>query len=77
MKLDPDNQEPLGHSPPQDGMPGDPYARHVEAVHQGARERAEASPLSTNLPRACRRIETAAVFHDLGKLDPDTQTVSR
>jgi CRISPR-associated endonuclease/helicase Cas3 len=77
MKRDRNNQEPLAHSPPQNGMPGDPYARHVEAVQQGARERAEAMlRYSTNPPSGLLAdIDTAGIFHDLGKLDPDIQSV--
>lgn len=79
VDLNHDQEVPLGHSPPQDGMPGDPYARHVEAVRQGALERAEAALLyATNLPQGVlQAIETAAVYHDLGKLDSDTQAAFR
>lgn len=60
-------------------MGGDPYARHVEAVRDGARKRAEtmlryATHASPDLLEA---IIAAATYHDLGKLDPDTQAALR
>lgn len=75
MKKDHSQQQPLAHSPPQPGMPGDPYARHVFAVRQGAVERAKALlRYSTNPPQGLlKAIDDAAIFHDLGKLDPDIQ----
>ena len=71
--------EPLAHSPPKDGMPGDPYARHAEAVQQGALERAEAMLRhAPNPPEGLlKAVDTAGIFHDLGKLDPAIQTVFR
>lgn len=77
--VDAEGQTPLAHSPPKDGTPGDPYARHINAVRHGARARAEAmlryaSSKQTGLLDA---IESAANFHDLGKLDPDIQAVFR
>jgi CRISPR-associated endonuclease/helicase Cas3 len=65
----------LAHSPPRPGAPGDPYARHIEGVRIGARERAEemlryATP---PIPALLEAIEAAATFHDLGKLDPANQ----
>src|SRR3989338_8649566 len=73
------NQEPLAHSPPKDGTRGDPYARHVNAVRQGALARAEEMlEYAANPPSGLlNAIETAAVFHDLGKLDPGIQAVFR
>ena len=70
---------PLAHSPPQVGAEGDPYARHVEAVRRGARERANAMLRhAMNSPRGLlEAIDAAAMFHDLGKLDLDTQAVLR
>lgn len=70
---------PLAHSPPPGREEGDPYARHVSAVQCGARERAEtmlryATPPMDGLLEA---IDAAATFHDLGKLDPDTQAALR
>jgi CRISPR-associated endonuclease/helicase Cas3 len=59
-------------------MPGDPYARHVNAVKVGASERSEAmlryycGNAGSGMSKA---VETAAVFHDLGKLDPENQSV--
>jgi CRISPR-associated endonuclease/helicase Cas3 len=72
-------EAPLAHSPPQVGAEGDPYARHVGAVRCGARERVEAMLRhATNPPRGLLEvIDAAATFHDLGKLDPDTQAALR
>jgi len=69
-------QGPLAHSAPQAGAKGDPYARHIEAVRCGAIERAEAMLryASRSLPGFMGAIDAAAMFHDLGKLDPDNQT---
>ncbi len=74
-----DPPAPLAHSAPPGGAEGDPYARHVKAVRRGARCRAEEM-----LRHAVDRpqelldaIDAAATFHDLGKLDPDTQAVLR
>lgn len=74
-----DNQTPLAHSPPQDGIAGDPYARHIKAVRDGAVQRAEDMlRYTTNMTESLRLvIEAAATFHDLGKLDPDIQDVLR
>lgn len=71
------DEDPLAHSPPQKGLPGDPYARHVKAVRQGALERADDMLRYAVAPPAGLRsaIEAAATFHDLGKLDPDIQAV--
>jgi len=70
---------PLAHSPPQPGTEGHLYPRHVEAVRRGARERAEAMlRYAINPPTGLLgAIEEAAVFHDLGKLDPDNQAALR
>lgn len=70
---------PLAHSPPQQGEKGDPYARHIGGVQCGALQRAQAmlsraSGVPSGLADA---IEAAAVFHDLGKLDPDIQAAFR
>ncbi len=75
----PSEQIPLAHSPSKDRTEGDPYARHVVAVQHGAVKRAEemlryASDVLQGLRIA---IEAAAVFHDLGKLDPDIQSALR
>lgn len=69
----------LAHSPQAPDEAGDPYERHVRAVCQGARERARcmlryAAKVEPGLLDA---IETAARFHDLGKLDPDIQQSMR
>lgn len=70
---------PLAHSPPAQGAAGDPYPRHVEAVRDGALERARAMVryASAPVPGFLEAIEAAATFHDLGKLDPDIQAVLR
>lgn len=70
-----DSQMLLAHSAPKDGIEGDPYARHIEAVRRGARERAAemlryATPPLEGLLEA---IDAAATFHDLGKLDCQNQ----
>ncbi len=77
MGVDHDNHVPLAHSPPKDGMPGDPYARHVSAVQVEASKRAVAMLRYSGNPPAglLRAVETAAMFHDLGKLDPEIQKV--
>lgn len=79
MPQDGDSGAPLAHSPPEEGLPADPYARHVKAVQKGARQRAEAMLCrATNPPSGLlAAIDAAATFHDLGKLDPDIQNVLR
>lgn len=65
----------LAHSPGAPGGRGDPYARHVAAVINGARERAKAVlRFAPDAPDGfLDAVVAAAAFHDLGKLDPDTQ----
>ncbi len=67
--------EPLAHSSPGGGKPGESYARHIEAVRHGAIGRAKEMLRYARDPRPdlLNAIEAAAVFHDLGKLDPETQ----
>lgn len=79
MVFENNDSKALAHSPPQAGMLGDPYERHIHAVKQGARALAqEMLPHASNqLPGLLEAIETAATFHDLGKLDPDIQAVFR
>lgn len=54
------------------------YSEHVGAVRCGALERADAMlyfcPKDRLKARLRDAIEDAAIFHDLGKLDPDNQT---
>jgi len=69
----------LAHSSSKPGRAGQPYAEHVENVRKGAVSRAQAMVCSM-VPyddRLCSAIEAAAEFHDLGKLDPDIQSVLR
>lgn len=78
-----DDRAPLevwAHSPSQEGGRPDPYARHVEAVRRGASERARSMLIHAMLPNETKRalldsIETAARFHDLGKLDDEIQAI--
>ncbi len=73
------NQAPLAHSSPREGMSGDLYARHINAVRSGARERAEMMLRHASDPPSgmLEAIDAAAVFHDLGKLDPLMQSALR
>lgn len=73
------DQPLLAHSPPAPGREGDPYSRHVEAVRNGALERAAAAlKYAPNIPPSwLAAIEDAAVFHDLGKLDSQNQAALR
>jgi len=69
---------PLAHSARR-GFQPDPYARHVEAVVDGALENVGAlmrfaPDWASGLPEAVR---AAATFHDLGKLDDDIQAILR
>ncbi len=70
---------PLAHSAPSGRADPDPYVRHVQAVCQGACERCEAMlrHASASPPGLLEAIIEAATFHDLGKLDPDTQAALR
>jgi CRISPR-associated endonuclease/helicase Cas3 len=79
MMFEDNDLKSLAHSPPQAGMLGDPYERHIHAVMQGARARAqEMLRYASNQPQGLLdAIESAAIFHDLGKLDPDIQAVFR
>lgn len=79
MTSESDDQIALAHSPPRDGALGDPYERHVKAVRHGARKRAlEMLCYASHVPQGfLEAVESAATFHDLGKLDPDIQTVFR
>lgn len=74
-----DDDRVLAHSSPRDGTAGDPYERHINAVQRGAVERAqEMLRYASNQPSGLlEAIKSAAIFHDLGKLDPDIQAVFR
>ena len=77
MHHDENAEPPLAHSPPEEGLPGDPYARHIAKVREGATARAKeiweyATNISTDFIAS---VETAAAYHDLGKLDPEIQKV--
>jgi CRISPR-associated endonuclease/helicase Cas3 len=65
----------LAHSAPSPDREGQPYAEHVSAVLQGARDRAEAMlRYAVNTPKGLMEtIEAAGTFHDLGKMDADIQ----
>lgn len=75
MKHQGDIDVPLAHSASRPGAEADPYVRHVEAVLRGAHERAEAMlcHASSPPPGLLAAIDEAAMYHDLGKLDPDIQ----
>jgi len=79
MSRDKRVSELLAHSPRAPGVPGDPYSRHVAATRDGAAERAEAMLryARTSQPEYLASIIAAALFHDLGKLDPDNQAALR
>lgn len=68
-------QSPLAHSAPALGRDPQPYADHATAVRSGARDRAEAMLRFATSPPAglADAVEAAGAFHDLGKLDPETQ----
>jgi CRISPR-associated endonuclease/helicase Cas3 len=66
----------LAHSARRPGATPQRYEEHIGNVRKGARARAEAM-LQFALPGLdglADAIEAAAIFHDLGKLDPETQT---
>jgi len=79
ISRDCDAPVPLAHSASRGGTHSDPYARHVAAVRKGARERAETMMryASSPLLGLLDGIDSAATFHDLGKLDPETQATLR
>jgi len=79
MARDGSDQAPLAHSPARQGVQGDPYERHVNAVRRGARARAEEMLRYTSTPQPglSEAIEAAAEFHDLGKIDPEIQKIFR
>ena len=79
MSPDPQEHVPLAHSRPPGSTTGDPYERHVNAVKAGACQRARAMlRYAPNPPQGIlEAIETAALFHDLGKLDSENQAVLR
>lgn len=65
----------LAHSAPSAGAPGDPYARHIVAVRAGAQDRAAGMLRFARdpPPGLLTAINSAATFHDVGKLDPEIQ----
>lgn len=69
---------PLAHSAPFPGADPHLYADHVRGVVDGVRSRADAMLVHCRKRELATRIRDAAVdaavFHDLGKLDPDVQT---
>ena len=77
MPNDHSDQVPLAHSPSNEGMPGDLYARHVKDVRRRALRLAKAMlrHAVNPPPGLLEAIEAAASFHDLGKLDGDIQEV--
>lgn len=72
---------PLAHSAPRPGRPPQTYADHVTAVVAGARRRAEEAVAFCRDPELREHfvaaVVTAATFHDLGKLDEETQQALR
>jgi len=71
---------PLAHSAAAGGEPHS-YASHINAVRNGAVEKAVAMLRFVSDPERRKRlpqtIEAAAIFHDLGKLDEDNQKALR
>lgn len=70
---------PLAHSAfGHTGKP-DPYARHVQAVRDGATDRADTmlEHYSQDGSAIREAVEAAAWYHDLGKLDPSFQAMLR
>lgn len=77
------SESPLAHSAPTPDARPQTYAAHLlgtqdsEGVVAGARRRAEAMlafhPDPSQREAIARSIGDAAIFHDLGKLDPDLQ----
>lgn len=65
----------LAHSPRVAGEPGDPYERHVKAVRAGTVDRARdmLRYAQFHCDGLLDSIDAAALFHDLGKLDPENQ----
>ena len=69
-------REPIAHSASGVGGEPDNYSRHVAAVRQGAVERAEEMLKywsGADKGDLLEAIEAAATYHDIGKLDRDTQ----
>jgi CRISPR-associated endonuclease/helicase Cas3 len=69
---------PLAHSARRDrGIPPQLYSEHIRAVSEIASRNAEAalfyrSPLQAGLRPV---VDSAALYHDLGKLEPENQAV--
>jgi CRISPR-associated endonuclease/helicase Cas3 len=79
VTVDPKGPTLLAHSAPERGAHGQPYAAHVNGVRAGAVARVEAMVKHAGRPMQglVEAVEAAAVYHDLGKLDPDSQSVLR
>lgn len=69
----------LAHSAPTEDREPQLYAEHVENVRSGAVQRArDILAYASNPPEHfLEAIIAAATFHDLGKLDPDTQAAMK
>ncbi len=68
--------EPVAHSPRKKDGKVDLYARHVQAVCDGAVERAKAMLCyAGDAGLLHSSIRSAGLMHDLGKLDPENQKV--
>jgi CRISPR-associated endonuclease/helicase Cas3 len=72
---------PLAHSAAKDGGSPQPYGDHVAEVVRGARSRAQTAAGFARDKAAgqtlVNAVSDAAIFHDLGKLDPANQAVLR
>lgn len=73
--LAPEIRPRLAHSARASDGREDPYPRHILAVHREADRKAAVMLRYASDPPAQFRpcVNAAAVFHDLGKLDPDNQ----
>ena len=69
---------PLAHSPKRD-VPAQAYREHIERVRRNARCNAQAATggYTGDKTAFIDTVETAAIYHDLGKLDEANQEVLR